>query len=274
VLEDPLVPLPEVGRVFRTRRKVRLGDASPSRRLRLDACARYLQDVGNDDTADSGLDETAGVAAGIWVVRRAVVDVVAMPGWNDWVELATWCSGVGGRWAERRLSLRAEDGDGRVEVSTLWVHLDPRRMMPARLPDRFMELYGEAAQGRTVSAKLWLNGGPPDGSDADAGPEAVERIPWPLRAVDFDVMGHVNNAAYWAAIEQVLSLHRDHPAHPSRGPMRAVLEFGKGIEPEADLELVTVTGDKQIDVWFVASGQSAAAARMILPNLPPSANRS
>lgn len=259
MLENPLVPLPETGRVFRARRTVRLADASPSQRLRLDACARYLQDVGNDDTAESGLDDA--VAGGVWVVRRAVVDLLALPRWNESVELATWCAGTGGRWAERRLSITgqvdggsAADAGSQVEITTLWVHLDRATLLPARLPAAFHEIYGEAAQGRKVSARQWL-GAPPDGEDH------LQLVPWPLRAVDFDVMSHVNNAAYWAAVEEVLAAHRDHPAHPSQGtPVRAVLEFGSGIDRDAQVELLVRRDDKQLDIWFTEDGTTHATA--------------
>jgi len=65
--------------VFRAGRRVRLADADPTGRLRLDACARYLQDIGNDDTTDSGMDH----ADTTWVVRRAVVDVHRRPRWGE-----------------------------------------------------------------------------------------------------------------------------------------------------------------------------------------------
>ena len=255
VLEDPLVPLPAVGRVFRARRRVRLADASPSRRLRLDACARYLQDIGNDDTADSGLDALGGV----WVVRRALVDVVASPRWTEWLDLATWCSGTGGRWAGRRLSVTGDQG-GRIEVDTLWVHLDAATLGPARLPALFTEVYGPAAADRRISAKRWL-APPPTPATLDG--QVEQRMAWPLRATDFDVMGHVNNAAYWVAIEEVLAAHRGHPAHPSGGgAVRAVLEFGTGIPHGAAVELVVHPTDTRLDVWFVVDGAPTASARL------------
>ena len=102
VIDEALVPLPPSGRVFRAGRRVRLADADPSGRLRLDSCARYLQDIGNDDTADSGIDDVALT----WVVRRAVIDVLRPPRWREWLDLATWCGGLGGRWAERRVEMR------------------------------------------------------------------------------------------------------------------------------------------------------------------------
>ncbi|MGH9117123.1 MAG: acyl-[acyl-carrier-protein] thioesterase [Acidimicrobiales bacterium] len=241
-----MVELPERGRVFRGRRRVRLGDAGRSGRLRWDACARYLQDIGNDDTEESGLDERVGLGAGIWVVRRAVVDVIEPPRWGEWLDLATWCSGTGGRWAGRRLAMTGDRG-GRVDIDTLWVHLDRDSLMPARLPEAFMELYGEAAGGRKISAKHLLPGLPD---------EALERVPWPLRAVDYDVMNHVNNAAYWAAIEEL-------GAPPWAGqPTRAVLEYGSGIAVDAPVELQVRREDKQVDVWFTIDGTVHATARL------------
>ncbi len=187
MLDERLVPLPAEGRVFRAGRRVRLADADPTGRLRLDACARYLQDIGNDDTTDAGMDD----ADTTWVVRRAVVDVHRPPRWREWLDLATWCGGLGGRWAERRLSMAGEHR-GRVELSTLWVHVDTATLAPARLTQQFLDIYGTAAGGRRISSRLWL-GDPPVGAAAE---------PWRLRAVDIDLLGHVNNAAYWAAVEE------------------------------------------------------------------------
>lgn len=263
-IAEALVPLPNQGRVYRARRKVRLGDVSPSGRLRLDACARYLQDIGNDDTEDSGLDAVAGHGAGIWVVRRAVIDVITPPRWGEWIDLATWCAGTGGRWAERRLSIRGEDG-GHVEATTLWIHLDRDTLMPTRLPTAFSEIYGEAAGDRRVSARLWLDGRPP--GDGDAADDVVS-LPWPLRAVDFDVMRHVNNAAYWTAVEEVLAADRSRGPRVGQGPtVRTVLEFGAGIAPDAKVQLLVRHHDEALDIWFTEDGDSTvhATAKVLVP---------
>ncbi|MEA3018681.1 MAG: hypothetical protein QOI47_205, partial [Actinomycetota bacterium] len=53
---------------------MRLADADPTERLRLDALARFLQDVGNDDTADAGHD-----TATPWVARRTTVEADGWP---------------------------------------------------------------------------------------------------------------------------------------------------------------------------------------------------
>jgi acyl-ACP thioesterase len=237
-----LVPRPVVGREFSAARPVRLSDVSPRGRLRLDAAVRYLQDVSSDDTADSGL-----VDAEAWVVRRTVLEVERFPVLGERMMLTTWCSGTGSHWAERRISMAGDRG-GSVEAATVWVHLDMASGRPRRLPAEFVSLYGEAAAGRKVKARLTLP--PPAG-------EAVTR-PWPLRITDFDVLGHVNNAAYWIPVEEELGRRRD-----LRAPMRAVLEHGSAVEPGAAASLVTLDGaDGSLSVWVTVDGVAAASAEV------------
>ena len=185
--DDPLaLPPPSHGRVYTGARRVRLGDASPGGRLRLDALARYLQDVSNDDTRDGGLDDDG------WVVRRTALRAERIPVIGEELVLQTFCSGTGGRWAERRVRVRGDQG-GAVEAVSLWVHVDMVTGRPVPLTARFFELYGEAAGGRTVRARL-------SHPDPPTGPGR----PWPLRATDFDVMSHMNNAVYWSVVEDYL----------------------------------------------------------------------
>jgi acyl-ACP thioesterase len=228
----PLVPVPSTGRRFVGHRQVRLGDVTPAGALRLDALTRYTQDVSNDDTSDAGLlDDLA------WVVRSTTVDVVRPARFGERLELVTFCGGLGRRWAERRLHVTGDQGAA-YEVATLWVHVDPDSGRPRTLPDQFLELYGSAAQGRTVSARLH-NPSPP----ADA-----HGRPWVVRAADLDLFGHVNNAAYWAALEE---LSADEPLEP---PLRAVAEYGPGLHRGADVELRWCHRDGALGAWLAEAG--------------------
>jgi acyl-ACP thioesterase len=239
-MSEELVPVPSRGRVFEGTRRVRLGDATPGGRLRLDSCARYLQDVSNDDTRDSGLDDELG-----WVVRRTVVDVACFAELGEVVTLRTFCGGLGSRWAERRVSITGEHG-ARLEAATLWVHVDLKTQRPIPLSARFHELFAEAAQGREVRARLHHREPPMD----------APAEPWPLRFTDFDVIGHVNNAAYWAVVEQHLLRRRD-----VRAPMRAEMEFRAGLDigrPSAD---VVVSDDEDgFRLWILADSVVSASA--------------
>jgi acyl-CoA thioesterase FadM len=136
-----LVPAPEAGRVFRHAASVGLGDVSPAGRARLDAIARWLQDAAYADWTDAGLDD-----GGVWIVRRLHLRVEEFPRFGDRLEVATFCSGTGRLWAERRSTV-AVAGRALIEAVALWVHLDSRGVRPRPLPDGFEAVYGAAAAG-------------------------------------------------------------------------------------------------------------------------------
>jgi acyl-ACP thioesterase len=243
--QDPAVVAsarPAAGRIFEGARPVRLGDVRPSGRLRLDAVVRYLQDVSADDTADAALPDDQG-----WVVRRTRVEVRRAPRYLERLRLATWCSGTGSHYAGRRVEVRGEGG-AEVDADTLWVHVDLATGRPRRLSPDFFERYGEAAAGRKVKARLH-HAGPP----ADA-----PREPWPLRTTDLDVLGHVNNAAYWEVVEEALARHGG-----VRGPIRAELEHHRAAEPGHLVEWVEHADEAGgLSVWVLADGAVAASARV------------
>jgi acyl-ACP thioesterase len=228
------MPRPANGRIYEVARPVRLSDVTPRGRTRLDSVARYLQDIAHDDGIDAIGDEATA-----WVVRRTTLQVEQFPVFRERLKLATWASGAASRWAERRTSIIGSDG-GSIEVAAVWVHVDLVTGRPKPLPADFNRLYGEAVGGRTVSARL-THDGPPDG---------VERVPWPLRFSDFDVLGHVNNAVYWAAVEEHLDL---------KAPTTVVLEFRGGIDRGQAADVV-VQGNS---LWILADGAVAASALIL-----------
>ncbi len=232
MIDVDLAPLPERGRRFVGTRTVRLGDAGLDGRLRLDALARFLQDIAADDAHDVGL------RAATWVVRRTVLELDGRPRYGDRVELTTFCGGLGSRWAERRTSVVGPTS--RIEASSLWVYLDPDHGRPSALPDLFLEAFGEASGGRRASSRL-LHPSPPDHGTTDG--------PWPLRPTDFDVLGHVNNAVYWVAAE-------DTPVE--RG--RVELEYRNAIEPGTPVRLVRSADDRER--WLV--GPTGVHASVVL----------
>jgi acyl-ACP thioesterase len=185
-----LVDVPTAGRTFTAARTVRLGDVDDEAQLRLDAIARYLQDVATDDALDAGITNPMG-----WLVRRTLIRVDGVARLNERVELTTFCAGSGRSWAERRTQIRV-GGDVCAEAACLWVQVDMESGRPMRLDDEFDRRYGTAAAGRVVSSRLSL----PKAPSADAVAE-----PWRFRATDVDPFGHVNNAAQWAVVEERLA---------------------------------------------------------------------
>ncbi len=237
-----LTPPPESGRIYTASRRVRLGDVSPQGLARLDAVARYLQDVARDDSADAAFSDPMA-----WVVRRTLIEVAWAPRFQEMLELATWCSGFGGRWAERRTRIRG-DGGAAVDASSVWVHIDSDTGRPRRLGEEFHGVWGVAAAGRRVSARRLLDSAP--------GPGAT-RLRWLTRAADLDVMRHMNNAAHWVAVVEAMDRLG---AAPLR--LRAELEHNAAIGSEDDAVLWGCSIAGGVDVWMIVDGSGATAARV------------
>jgi acyl-ACP thioesterase len=182
-----LVPPPGRGRSFEREVVPGLADATASGRVRLDAIARWLQDVAYADVVDAGL-----AGSGAWVVRRARMRVESFPRFGEPVAIRTFCSAAGRVAAERRTTLSG--GGAAVETVATWIHVDTETLRPVRLGEEFQAVYGESAGNRKANFRL-RHPEPPD----DA-----QRSEWRFRASDSDVAGHVNNAAYWEPVEELL----------------------------------------------------------------------
>ncbi len=233
-----LVPLPMAGRVFRSSRRIRLSDRDARGRLRLDSIARYLQDVAMDDVDETGW----GTPMHLWVMRHIRIDVVTPPIEDDHVELSTWCSGTASVAAGRRMSLVGDHG-GRIELDSVWVHLGPDAK-PARIEN--FEEYAEAAGKRPVSTRLDL-AVPATGGNC---------VPWPLRATDIDLLGHVNNAAYWHAVEERLAAR----GLDLRRSIRARLDHRRAIDLDDDVRLVEMLDDTTLGIAFNVDETASAVA--------------
>jgi acyl-ACP thioesterase len=230
--------------VFTGRRRVRLGDATPGRRARLDALARYLHDVAEDDAADVGLTPDIG-----WVLRKTRLSVRRFPMLGEAVRLDTFCSATASRWAQRT-TIVTGDGGGWAQATSVWVAIDVATGTPARLGPRFRAAYGPSAGDRRASARLRLPPPPPD--------LATHGSPWPLRSSDFDIWGHVNNAISWAAVEDALgSLGRVDDL-----PLRAEVEHNDAIAPGAEPRLAVAPSDGAIDAWLVDGTRVLMSARV------------
>ena len=89
-----------------------------------------------------------------WVVRRVMVEVHKAPVFQEWIQLATWCSGHGSRWAERRTEIRGEHGS-HLEAVTVWSFVDGETGAPKPLDDDFFTIYGPTAADRQRDG--WLD---------------------------------------------------------------------------------------------------------------------
>jgi len=217
---EDYVTIPTHGRVFTASRRPGLADCAPSGRLRLDAIARWLQDVAYLDIEDAGVAEAA-----VWVVRRTRIMAAPFPRFAEHLRLHTFCSGAGQMWAERRTVIARDDSPRPlVQAIALWVHLDPVSGQPTPLTPAEIDVYGESVSDWQVQARLR--------HPRPTGSEPSQR--WWFRAVDCDLAGHINNAAYWTVLEEELL----RGAEPST--IDAEIEFRSASQPG---EMTVLIGD-------------------------------
>lgn len=224
---------------------VRTGDVDRRNRLRLDGVARYLQDMAWDNLHDAKLTESDP----FWIVRRTVIDVLRPVVKPDHVELQRWCSGLSTHWANMRTRITSERG-GLIETEGFWINIGESTGRPARISDKGAAYLAETATEHRLRWKALLSEPPPQASATDAD--------FPLRGTDIDQFNHLNNAAYWHAVEEQLL---DLPKLIAR-PHRAVIEY---LAPVLPREHVTVrsrrVGDT-LELWFLVDEEVRTIARV------------
>ncbi len=232
-VHDPARAVPTSGRVVEGRRKVRMADVGSDRRCRLDAMARYLAEVAEDDAAGADLPPTIG-----WILRRTRMEIDRFPTLGEELVLHTFCSATASRWAERSTLVRGSSG-AECRAASIWVAVDTRTGAPARVGEQFLRVYGPSAGGRQASARLEL-GAPPDAAVGSA-------RPWPLRRSDLDAWTHVNNAIAWAAVEEAVDI-------TPTGSVVALVEHHSAIGPETAPLLAVDRSGSTWRVWLLDDG--------------------
>ncbi|MGC0365365.1 acyl-ACP thioesterase [Rhodococcus sp. 27YEA15] len=243
-----LAPQPDRGSVFVTSRPVRTGDIDVDKQVRLDAVARYLQDIGNDNiVAVDAIDSHP-----LWIVRRTVVDVVRPAVWPEQLTLTRWCSGFSTRWANMRVRFDGSNG-ALLETEGFWINISATSGMPTRMSDDFMKPLEETTDEHRLKWKRVLAENAPDADLPD-----VLDTEFPLRRADIDPFDHVNNAVYWQAVEEVAAARTDLLSVPHR----ALIEYLSPVVAGDDITLRSRVDDSAVTVWFLAGGQLRAVARV------------
>ncbi len=250
-LDQPLAPLPQEGMGFASAWPIRAGDVDPYSRLRLDALARYLQDIAWEEW-HSGFFHRTDPA---WIVRRTVIDVVRPVVWPDRVELRRWCSAMSTRWTNMRVRITSDNG-GLVETEGFWININESTNMPTRISDRGLAHLARTTDEHRLRWRPWLTDAVPPESDTD--------LPFPVRATDVDQLNHLNNAVYWQAVEHYLV---DYPKLVA-GPHRAVIEYlapvlaRQHISVRSRYEPGDRNGQPILRLWFMVDGTITTTVRI------------
>lgn len=256
---DAHTPLPDRkadARFFEAAYRVRTGDVDQQMRVRLDAVARYLQDIANDNIEATEFGDTDP----FWIVRRTVIDVIRPFSWPAAITAQRWCGALSTRWTNMRVRLTAEHETNRfnpdprppglIETEAFWINVNDHGM-PSRLSDQAFDMLSSMTD---VHRLRWK----PMNPETAPAPELLEVADREhvLRSTDFDPFKHLNNAAYLEAIEDELV---DHPDLID-GPHRLVIEYLRPIVPGTTLTLRRLREPDRLLVWMLVPSDEAPGA--------------
>src|ERR1700741_1780041 len=192
-LDKVMMPVPAPPPdVFDREWPLRVADIDATARLRLDAAARHIQDMGQDQLRELGFQDTHP----LWIVRRTMVDMIRPIEFQDMLRLRRWCSGTSNRWCEMRVRIDGRKG-GLMESEAFWININRDTQTPARIADDFLEGLRRTTNVDRLRWKAYLTAG--------GGADGAEIHEYPVRVTDIDLFVHMNNSVYWSVIEDYLS---------------------------------------------------------------------
>ncbi len=268
--EAPIAPLSDRkdgAQFFEGHYRVRTGDVDQQMRVRLDAVARYLQDVANDNIEATEFHSTDP----FWIVRRTIIDVIAPISWPAGFTAQRWCGALSTRWTNMRVRLTADHQtnrfnpdprpDGLIETEAFWINVNDQGM-PSRLTDSAFDMLSSMTDEHRLRWKS-MN---PEKAPAPGEVELPDRE-HVLRSTDFDPFKHLNNAAYLEAVEDELI---DRPDLVDV-PHRLVIEYLRPIVPGVTLTLRRVHEPERLSLWMLIPGEDSepiVAATVTVSRLP------
>lgn len=221
-----LMPVPDPHPdVFDREWPLRVADIDREGRLRFDAAARHIQDIGQDQLRELGFEETHP----LWIVRRTMIDLIRPIEFSDMLRMRRWCSGTSNRWCEMRVRIDGRKG-GRVEAEGFWININRETQGPARISEDFL---AGLQRTTTVDRLRWKAYLGVSGRAAREG--AAEIHEYPIRFSDIDLFDHVNNSVYWTVVEDYLS------GYPEllNGPLRVAIEHNAPVALGDKLEIIS-----------------------------------
>ena len=256
----PMTPLSEYdlrAERFEATYRIRAADSGADSRVRLDAMARYLQDIAADMIEASDFHRTDP----FWILRRVIIDVhrpIVAPG--D-VRVSRWCNATSTRWITMRQTIegvpepapdgRAAGEPGLVETESFCIKVNLEGGM-SRISDEALASLNATVDETRLRWRAMNSAEVP----ADASTTGFA-----ARASDIDMFGHVNNAIYWQIVETEIGDHRD----LIDAPHRAVVEYLRAIPPATDVAVRIHRDADRLGFWVMLDDDTVAATISIAP---------
>lgn len=191
--------------IFTLQSTVAYADVDRDQLLTLGGIFKLLQEAAIKHADRYDLGAKAMVAKGeSWVLNRVAASIVRYPRYEEAVTVRTWSAGIRGFRGYRDLRLFCGD-ELVLSASALWVYVNLRTRSLARVPEEL------AAQFPVGQAEMFR----PDLDRVRHQPPAAtaSATEVALRYGDFDGNSHLNNTAYFDALQTALN-REGLPEHP------------------------------------------------------------
>lgn len=250
-----LIQPDSLSRQYHLDRQVALSDTDSTGRLRLDACARYLQDVAAFDAINADISHL-----GNWVLKQNAFEISMFPTYGSKLRTKTYLSGSGRAWIERSSVIFSEEsGDVFVRAKAIWVLTNSTTGTPITVPAEIYDIYGPLATHHKISAR--------DGKRPEL-PENIWTLDWQFRITDQDILAHLNNASYLEPVEEILHINKIILQRDK--PIMCQITYRESTSCDDPTQLYySITNNEEslnISVYFADTDQIRTNISIMIPN--------
>jgi medium-chain acyl-[acyl-carrier-protein] hydrolase len=181
---------------FQLTRTIDYFQSDTNGRVKLDSLMKLLQNAALDHVRETDRDSRVLIADGFaWILNKVAITIFRHPVYGQTLTVDTWHRGTKGFKSYREYELRW--GEEIVAAATSsWLYLDLARRRVVKVPAETDRLYGtrpDLALGLDIEE--WR-------PDKKLAPDFVMDIT--TRHSDYDMLGHVNNAAYFDYLDTLI----------------------------------------------------------------------
>lgn len=172
--------------------------------VKLDALMRILQTAALDHVRLADRDSRILMADGFaWILNKVALTIFRRPFYGETLTVDTWHRGIKGFKSFREYEIRA-GAEKVAAVSSSWLYLELARRKVVKVPLETDELYGLRPDlALDLDIEQWR-------PDKKLQPTFVMDIT--TRNSDYDMLGHVNNAAYFDYLDTLIKRTARGPA--------------------------------------------------------------
>lgn len=207
---------------FQLTRKIDYFQSATDGHIKLDSLMKILQNAALEHVHAADRDSRVLIAEGFaWILNKVVLTIFRRPFYGETLTVDTWHRGTKGFKSYREYELRS-GAEKVAAASSSWLYLDLNRRRVVRVPAETDTLYGVRPDFAVdLDIEQWR-------PDKKLAPTVVMDIT--TRNSDYDMLGHVNNAAYFDYLDTLLH----HTGNGLDGVKRISIQYNKEIGADVD----------------------------------------